>query len=93
MSEFTKGPWAVFGDWGITDISGRFIAQFEPLSDDISSGNSSESFANANLIAAAPDMYEALEEALKAMLINGFDPDCVPVVKLKYTLKKARGEL
>lgn len=57
----TKGPWVVFGDWGIKDIDGRIIATFEALNDDLSNANSDESFANAELIAAAPDLLEALE--------------------------------
>lgn len=94
MSEFTKGPWAVFGDWGITDIGGRFIAQFEPLSDDISSGNSSESFANANLIAAAPDMYETLQSIINTWDGPLYRHEMAPNIdKARKALAKARGEL
>jgi hypothetical protein len=39
------------------------------------------------------DSLISLEEALKAMLINGFSDDCVPVVKVKYQIKKLKGEV
>lgn len=58
-AKWTPGPWVVFGAWGIQDQNNRLIAQFEPLNDD-GNGNSEESFANAHLIAAAPELYEAL---------------------------------
>lgn len=61
----TKGPWVVFGDWGIKDTDGRIIATFDALNSDLSNGNSDESFANAALIAAAPDLLEALIKARK----------------------------
>lgn len=60
MSKHTPGPWIVFGDWAIQDKNNRLIAQFEPLNDD-GNGNSEESFANADLIAAAPELLEALQ--------------------------------
>lgn len=62
VSKFTPGPWAVYGDWGIEDSSGRLIAQYEPLCSGIDLGNTKESFANARLITAAPDLYEALDK-------------------------------
>lgn len=82
-AKFTKGPWGVHGDWMIVDSSGRLIAQFEPLNDDLSNANTPESFANAHLIAAAPEMYKALDD-----LANGRGLD-FPIEQL---LKKARGE-
>lgn len=70
MSEakFTKGPWKVNGDWMIIDSTGRLIAQFEPLNDELSNGNTKESFANAALIAAAPEMYDMLQKAANELL-------------------------
>jgi hypothetical protein len=88
MEKFTKGPWEIFGDWAINDSNGRLIAQFEPLCDDISLANTDESFANAHLIAAAPEMYALLkniqlEHCNTAKLYNEIDD----------LLAKARGEL
>lgn len=68
----TKGPWVVFGDWGIKDIDGRIIATFEALNDDLSNANSDESFANAELIAAAPDLLEALKGLYTNLFTDGF---------------------
>lgn len=87
-AKFTKGKWSVHGDWMIVDSNGRLIAQFEPLSDDLSNVNTPESFANARLIAAAPEMYELLETIEN-------DSSQVPEWlwnKIQATLKKARGE-
>ena len=61
-AKFTKGPWSVKGDWMIVDSTERLIAQFEPLNDEISNGNTPESFANAALIACAPEMYGLLSK-------------------------------
>ena len=53
-----------------------------------------EDEANAHLIAAAPDMYEALKEATKAMSITKegdptFAPSRNTIVKMKSALAKA----
>lgn len=58
--------------------------------------------ANAQLIAAAPELYEALEDLMSAMddVLYNADrvPDCIVAVaqdemdKAKAALKKARGE-
>lgn len=45
---------------------------------------------NQQLATAKQESLVALEEALKAMLINGFTEDCVPVVKVKYQIKKLK---
>lgn len=88
-TKFTKGPWLIFGDWGIKDKNDRLIAQFEPLNDDISPGNTDESFANAYLIAAAPDMYELLDK-LSPMLTD-INANSM-ASEIEQLLAKARGE-
>jgi hypothetical protein len=57
MSEFTKGPWFA---------NGVFVGTASTKDDIVSgvsypAGGHEESEANANLIAAAPELYEALE--------------------------------
>lgn len=96
MSEqFTKWPWVVKGDWMIVDSTERLIAQFEPLNDELSNSNTEESFANAALIACAPEMYEMLKKvsqlidndggaAIDWLIENTFD--------IRELLSKARGE-
>lgn len=89
MSEakFTKGPWRVNGDWMIVDSTDRLIAQFEPLNDELSNGNTKESFGNAALIAAAPEMYEMLSALMKKE--DSLTPTAAAI---GWLLKKARGE-
>lgn len=92
MSEakFTKGEWQIFGDWGIKDSSGRLIAQFEPLNDEISIGNTAESFANANLMKTSPKMYKMLENLARMLTDTGIHPIANDIEKL---LSEARGDL
>ena len=89
MSEakFTKSPWRVNGDWMIVDSTDRLIAQFEPLNDELSNGNTKESFANAALIAAAPEMYGVLSALLPQLAGSP------AALKVNRILAKARGEL
>lgn len=66
MSKHTKGPWIVEafpeegGDFAISAESGVFVA--------ISIGGIPNEIANARLIAAAPELLEALEMCLKEIL-------------------------
>lgn len=72
---FTEGKWSIFGDWGIVDEKGRLIASFEPLNEELSSGNSEESFANARLIKASPKMYNLLEDIFEYLkTTKGHEP-------------------
>lgn len=48
---------------------------------------------NAHLIAAAPEMYEALEQAIQYFNDNGGNEAYTWLPKLTMALKKARGEL
>lgn len=69
MSEYTEGPWiaaakpsSIVG-WPICSESGRVICN-------VASGG-----ADANLIAAAPDLLEALEAAMDFINKHPADPD------------------
>lgn len=53
--KFTQGPWIVEDGYAVVSEQGDYIASCS----DIDSGKSTKE-ANANLIAAAPDIYEAL---------------------------------
>lgn len=100
--EFTKGPWRlsryhwpyaeiVVGDGNdsMAKSEGRLICQNESL------GKSKDEYrANAHLIAAAPEMYKALDRTLIALLECDFDvyfPD--EVKQMQAALAKARGEV
>jgi hypothetical protein len=104
MSEtrFTPGPW----DAGVSEILGKRRFTVAPeynhgiavsICGDCGAEDEEESIANANLIAAAPDMYEALEAAILEYGKPG-GPWNVPsspgswIDKAKAALVKARGE-
>ena len=63
MSKHTPGPWVVRNHDAVYAQSGRFIADCEltPYGSRPQPPNSTDE-ANANLIAAAPAMYEALQK-------------------------------
>lgn len=92
-AEFTPGPWKVYrtdsgailgiGDadaGGVTDYQGGFWR------------DGKEKRANINLVAAAPELYEALQQLLDCCTSD--DPyGAVPLIaKADAALAKARGE-
>ena len=86
MSEtkFTKGPWK----WQDEEEYGIVVhAEHSPIAMVICE----EDKANATLIAAAPDMYEALETIERVAGIGMMEDDPARV-KARDALRKARGE-
>ena len=95
MSTFTKSPWIIKGD--ITDAQNGDIAIGTGKGTLIALAyKSNTANANAHLIAAAPDTYEALEVLLNRYDaicdIAGLDKDNPASNKARKALKKARGE-
>ena len=96
-TKFTKGEWEIFGDWGI-----RAKRSERQLADNVchatfeyDRGGSGEGFANANLIAAAPDMYAMLEEL--SGISENYQESIIFWIhenknKVEELLAKARGE-
>ena len=97
--KFTPGPWHIlvpkprYGNrkcHSIVDGGGGYVAKTVAVSvlRGISVVKREERKANEHLIAAAPEMYELLEQ-LYGVLVN------VPVlqVEIEKVLKKARGEV
>lgn len=88
-ARFTPGPWRVGRPGNIAcpccvlDADGRRVAL-------VSRGQQGRS-ANANLIAAAPDMYAALEAFAQDTILRGKD-HAAAVVAAHAALRKARGE-
>jgi len=108
--KFTKGPW-IIGDVSI-EAHGIDTAMFvEIKSEEILLANAllegpyiddvqdlSEGYANARLIAAAPDMFEALEDAKNIVelwaSLEGINVDNDETYKAVCSaIKKAKGEL
>lgn len=85
MTGFTKGPWVNVGGW-VDAESGGIICSLSAV--DMKSESVSD--ANAHLIAAAPELYEALDELVSYMELNGvFISSLDSAVS---ALAKARGE-
>lgn len=88
MSNWTEGPWIVDGTAGflhvVHPLDGRAVANVPHLHPNAQ--------ANAQLISAAPDLYEALEQAITSMQDSGYANESVVVLAGKQALAKARGE-
>ena len=94
-AKFTPGPWIVKSTdedrntKTIIDSNEFWIAKvlnFNHASDDIR-----ESQANATLIAAAPAMYEALQEALKCIERHVPETEFAPRQWIREVLSQAEG--
>ena len=101
-SKHTPGPWEVFDDVegcefpGI-DNAGESIVLCGSIFDDggIRGDTKEERLANARLIAAAPDMLEAIEETLQSVVMNRMY-DTIEISRdaielLRAALAKAKG--
>ena len=98
-AKFTKGEWEIFGDWGIrAKKSDRQLCENNcHATFEYSRGAEGEGFANAHLMANAPDMYNKLKEMSELLIM--LDPlthanielDC-QVYEIEQLLNKARGE-
>lgn len=89
-TEHTPGPWITSYDGSINTDAGTFICGFRWDSyKEFTEGNNS---ANARLIAAAPDMLEALEDA-RQLVVNILEiPETDDVViGIDDAIAKARG--
>ena len=92
MSEnWTKGPWHVNGD-KIESTIGTCRARIAIIDD----GAGTNPTANAHLIAAAPELYAALERLYGRLLMSDRDGECRITAEdgqmAESALKKARGE-
>ena len=96
MTEHTPGPWIVDGDASVRVAGGHVVyavAGNGCLIATLDSANSSRQTANARLIAAAPDLLEALEHMSQCRPC-GEDPweDCEGGRKALAAIAKARGQ-
>lgn len=69
MSEWTKRPWTVDGDQVLGNLDADLIGELicEPWGE-----TPEEARANAHLIAAAPELYEALDGLLLTVGLTAF---------------------
>jgi hypothetical protein len=109
-TKFKKGPWKIWpthwaggnkstqvnGEnamWVESTLGGQICALFHHGPHRYSPTD--EDMANAHLIAAAPELYEALERMIESSACtNGCDPGDMTCDTMfaKYALAKARGE-
>lgn len=112
MNKFTIGEWIFnrnqveMGEKHTDIISASESELYEPIAriphDDITGEGVIELTANMHLIAAAPEMYEALVAAMKFIDVHPADPDITAEQRQAYAalmeidprdvLRKARGE-
>ena len=86
MGEFTPGPWRAEGDSIIAVLPNGAaveIARSNPLKE----LRTASEYANALLIAAAPDMLEALQTLCSILNANGYGTD-----HANAAIARARGE-
>ena len=91
-TKFTKGKWNFCSDGNVYAFLNNGGANKLFSTETKSIFLSEEEKANAHLIAAAPEMYEALEQVMTTLSSDGFgcfDNTCAEIGKL---LAKARGE-
>lgn len=91
IENWTKGPWNVNGD-KIESTIGACRARIAIIDD----GAGTNPTANAHLISAAPEMYEALERIYGRLLMSDRDGECRITEEdgamADAALRKARGE-
>lgn len=110
MTDFAPGPWTYrpteYHDWGTVEVNGFTLCQIRDpryMADDYHSQCRKDKRdpweANAHLIAAAPEMYEALMgqisrlDALRAFYVTSVGPDYIEVKKLGDEITSIRAVL
>lgn len=90
-TQFTKGKWSIgCGNYPSiieVNIPGRLSIPMVFTATDLTCGDSQEIIANAHLIAAAPDMYEMLND-----ILCNYEVDEEVDKRIEKVLAKARGE-
>ncbi len=83
----TPGPWIVRCHDMVYDANNRLVADCENLDKSKRPAPPVESdMANARLIAAAPELLQALEDVIDLLALSGHDK------KARAAISKARGE-
>lgn len=94
MSKYTPGPWRVFAGTGfdylgIEGENDQTVVIYGLDGDDggVRGSTKEEAEANARLIAAAPELLEALEWTARAL-----DKEHPAAIKARVAIAKAKGE-
>lgn len=97
--KFTPGPWdaSEHGDYSDYDGECIVILGLDTRICVVQGSDDSETYHNAHLIAAAPELYEALQDMHKTQLNNNkHDPDdyknTEQYLRVEAALAKSRGE-
>lgn len=92
-TKFTKGPWEFRTDKDGTPYVGtgifKIVESIWGTTPSVDGTVKDDRIANAHLIAAAPELYEALEECLNMVSGDGHPPNWD---RIREVLKAARGE-
>jgi hypothetical protein len=91
MSKHTPGPWVVYDDSNDGKTNRIEIAARGKTVARIYHSVPEEDLPNARLIAAAPDLLEALNTWLKQYSAEEYE-DCPEVVQTRAAIAKATGE-
>lgn len=99
MNKHTPGPWVIarmrFGrDVEVTtqDRIGRSIGPICEMDTDFTGSIGPEQEANATLIAAAPELLEALKHMVEAYAFD-YGEDCPATMQARAAIAKAEGGL
>ena len=101
MSKHTQGPWVIdesyFNGSINTVCRTRHVAMVSMYQS--KPGDGEENRSNARLIAAAPDLLEALEDLKREIILSDVDMDYIDshfkpwIEKARAAIAKARGEV
>lgn len=93
MSARTPGKWSVFCMGGSIAVVRRHAGRITDIALDVEGESKKQRKANARLISAAPDMYEALKEMVRVADANGIDAHYARAVSsARAALAKAGGQ-
>lgn len=95
-TKWTSGEWQIGVLRAIIDKSGSSICYAELMHENDERVDMpyavGETLANMHIIAAAPELYAALEEAAGNLILSGFLERDALMQKIRAALAKARGE-
>jgi hypothetical protein len=88
-TKFTPGPWLAKQSCVIS-ASGEIVTSC--VTGSVKRGNDAEDYATAHLIAAAPELYEALDNLCQLFSVVGHDDYRAELYAAEAALAKARGK-